>query len=48
MKSDTNCSILLTGPPRFRIDLHDKDMGIAISAVRNAGVALPVAGLVPQ
>jgi 2-hydroxy-3-oxopropionate reductase len=34
--------------PGFRIDLHHKDMGIAISAARDAGVALPMAGLVAQ
>ncbi|HEX6521644.1 MAG TPA: NAD(P)-binding domain-containing protein [Streptosporangiaceae bacterium] len=34
--------------PGFRIDLHHKDMGIAISAARDADVALPMAGLVAQ
>ncbi|MEV6285587.1 2-hydroxy-3-oxopropionate reductase [Kribbella sp. NPDC051770] len=34
--------------PGFRIDLHHKDMGIAQSAARAAGVALPVTGLVAQ
>lgn len=34
--------------PGFRIELHDKDMGIAIAAARNAGVALPVTGLTAQ
>jgi 2-hydroxy-3-oxopropionate reductase len=34
--------------PGFRIDLHHKDMGIAIDAARQAGVALPVTGLVAQ
>ncbi len=34
--------------PGFRIDLHHKDMGIALSAARAAGVALPVTGLVAQ
>jgi 2-hydroxy-3-oxopropionate reductase len=34
--------------PGFRIDLHHKDMGIALSAARDAGVALPVTGLVAQ
>jgi 2-hydroxy-3-oxopropionate reductase len=32
----------------FRIDLHHKDMGIALAAARDAGVALPVTGLVAQ
>jgi 2-hydroxy-3-oxopropionate reductase len=27
--------------PGFRIDLHHKDMGITISAARDAGVSLP-------
>lgn len=34
--------------PGFRIDLHHKDMGIAIAAARDAGVALPMTGLVAQ
>jgi 2-hydroxy-3-oxopropionate reductase len=34
--------------PGFRIDLHHKDMGIVLAAGREAGVALPVAGLVAQ
>jgi 2-hydroxy-3-oxopropionate reductase len=34
--------------PGFRIDLHHKDMGIAITAARDAGVSLPVTGLVAQ
>jgi 2-hydroxy-3-oxopropionate reductase len=34
--------------PGFRIDLHDKDMGIVDAAARNAGVALPVTGLTTQ
>jgi 2-hydroxy-3-oxopropionate reductase len=34
--------------PGFRIALHDKDMGIAVAAGRNAGVALPVTGLTAQ
>jgi 2-hydroxy-3-oxopropionate reductase len=34
--------------PGFRIDLHHKDMGIAIAAARDAGVSLPVTGLVAQ
>ena len=34
--------------PGFRIDLHHKDMGIAVAAAREAGVALPMTGLVAQ
>ena len=34
--------------PGFRIDLHHKDMGIAVDAARAADVALPVTGLVAQ
>ncbi|RCG24993.1 2-hydroxy-3-oxopropionate reductase [Sphaerisporangium album] len=34
--------------PGFRIDLHHKDMGIAIAAARRAGVALPLTGVVAQ
>jgi 2-hydroxy-3-oxopropionate reductase len=34
--------------PGFRIDLHHKDMGIAIAAARDANVSLPVTGLVAQ
>jgi 2-hydroxy-3-oxopropionate reductase len=34
--------------PGFRIDLHHKDMGIALDAARQAEVALPVTGLVAQ
>ncbi len=34
--------------PGFRIDLHHKDMGIAIAAAREAGIALPMTGLVAQ
>ncbi|MBC6463277.1 2-hydroxy-3-oxopropionate reductase [Actinomadura sp. HBU206391] len=34
--------------PGFRIDLHHKDMGIAIAAARDAEVALPMTGLVAQ
>jgi 2-hydroxy-3-oxopropionate reductase len=34
--------------PGFRIDLHDKDMGIVVDAGRKAGVALPVTGLTAQ
>ena len=32
----------------FRIDLHHKDMGIALAACRDAGVSLPMTGLVAQ
>jgi 2-hydroxy-3-oxopropionate reductase len=35
-------------PPGFRIDLHHKDMGIVLDAARQAGVALPLAGLTAQ
>jgi 2-hydroxy-3-oxopropionate reductase len=34
--------------PGFRIDLHHKDLGIAMDAARQAGVALPVGALVAQ
>ncbi|MEV6909330.1 2-hydroxy-3-oxopropionate reductase [Amycolatopsis sp. NPDC051071] len=34
--------------PGFRIDLHHKDMGIALAAARQAEVALPITGLVAQ
>ncbi|MFI6477524.1 2-hydroxy-3-oxopropionate reductase [Nonomuraea sp. NPDC050663] len=34
--------------PGFRIDLHHKDMGIALAAAREAGVALPLTGQVAQ
>jgi len=34
--------------PGFRIDLHHKDLGIALSAAREAGAPLPVTGLVAQ
>ena len=34
--------------PGFRIDLHHKDMGIVTAAAREAGVPLPVGGLVAQ
>jgi 2-hydroxy-3-oxopropionate reductase len=34
--------------PGFRIDLHHKDMGIALASGRAAGVSLPVTGLVAQ
>ncbi|MCG5220495.1 2-hydroxy-3-oxopropionate reductase [Streptosporangium sp. KLBMP 9127] len=34
--------------PGFRVDLHHKDMGIALAAAREAGVALPVTGLIAQ
>jgi 2-hydroxy-3-oxopropionate reductase len=34
--------------PGFRIDLHHKDLGIALSAAREAGVILPVGAVVAQ
>jgi 2-hydroxy-3-oxopropionate reductase len=34
--------------PGFRIDLHHKDMGIALDAARSAEVPVPVTGLVAQ
>jgi len=34
--------------PGFRVDLHHKDMGIAVAAAREAGVALPLTGQVAQ
>ncbi len=34
--------------PGFRIDLHHKDLGIAMDAVRQAGISLPVGALVAQ
>jgi 2-hydroxy-3-oxopropionate reductase len=34
--------------PGFRVDLHHKDMGIALAAAREADVALPMTGLVAQ
>jgi 2-hydroxy-3-oxopropionate reductase len=34
--------------PGFRIDLHHKDMGIALAAARAAEVALPMTGLTAQ
>jgi 2-hydroxy-3-oxopropionate reductase len=34
--------------PGFRIDLHHKDLGLAIAAAREAGVAVPLTGLVAQ
>lgn len=34
--------------PGFRLDLHHKDMGIAIAAAREAGVSLPLTGMVAQ
>ena len=37
-----------TFDPGFRIDLHHKDLGIAMDAVRQAGLALPVGALVAQ
>ena len=34
--------------PGFRIDLHHKDMGIALASARAAGISLPVTGVVAQ
>jgi 2-hydroxy-3-oxopropionate reductase len=34
--------------PGFRIELHHKDLGIALSAGREYGVALPVTAVVDQ
>jgi 2-hydroxy-3-oxopropionate reductase len=34
--------------PGFRVDLHHKDYGLVLAAARDAGVALPVSGLVSQ
>ena len=34
--------------PGFRIDLHHKDLGIAMDAVRRADISLPVGALVAQ
>jgi len=34
--------------PGFRIDLHHKDMGIALASARSAEVSLPVTGVVAQ
>ena len=34
--------------PGFRIDLHHKDMGIALASARSAGISLPVTGIVAQ
>lgn len=34
--------------PGFRIDLHHKDLGIATSAARRAGVALPLGSVAAQ
>ncbi len=34
--------------PGFRIDLHHKDLGIVTSAAREAGVVVPVGGLLAQ
>jgi 2-hydroxy-3-oxopropionate reductase len=34
--------------PGFRIDLHHKDMGIALAAARQAEVLLPMTGLTAQ
>jgi 2-hydroxy-3-oxopropionate reductase len=32
----------------FRVDLHDKDMGIVMSAARDAGVVIPLGSAVAQ
>ncbi len=37
-----------TFEPGFRIDLHHKDMGIVTAAAREAGVVIPLGGLVAQ
>lgn len=34
--------------PGFRVDLHHKDLGIALSAAREAGVAIPLGAVVAQ
>ena len=34
--------------PGFRIDLHHKDLGIALGAARNIGVAVPVSALTAE
>jgi 2-hydroxy-3-oxopropionate reductase len=34
--------------PGFRVELHDKDMGIVISAARKAGVVIPLGAVVAQ
>jgi 2-hydroxy-3-oxopropionate reductase len=34
--------------PGFRVDLHHKDMGIVTAAAREAGVVVPLGGLVAQ
>jgi 2-hydroxy-3-oxopropionate reductase len=34
--------------PGFRIELHHKDLGIVTAAAREAGVVVPVGGLVAQ
>ncbi len=34
--------------PGFRVDLHHKDLGIAMDAARQAGISLPVGALVAQ
>ena len=34
--------------PGFRVELHHKDLGIALSAAREYGVALPVTAIVDQ
>jgi 2-hydroxy-3-oxopropionate reductase len=34
--------------PGFRVELHHKDLGIALATARDAGVPLPVTALVDQ
>ena len=34
--------------PGFRIELHDKDMGIVTTAAREAGVVIPLGAAVAQ
>jgi 2-hydroxy-3-oxopropionate reductase len=37
-----------TFDPGFRIDLHHKDLGIVVSAAREAGVVIPLGAVVAQ
>lgn len=37
-----------TFTPGFRIDLHHKDLGIALAVARSVGVAVPLTGIVSQ
>src|SRR3712207_7109112 len=39
---------LFRSEPGFRIELHHKDLGIALAAGREYGVALPVTAIVDQ